>query len=87
MTLPGWSGTPFGVTAGVTLGAYEILAPLGAGLAVIFFAAILYHRRAGFSANGMGVWAVPDDKIAEVRYRAAVQATQQRKKSASKPAR
>ena len=23
-------------------------------------AAILYHRRAGFSANGMGVWAVPD---------------------------
>jgi len=31
MTLPGWSGTPFGVTAGVTLGAYEILAPLGAG--------------------------------------------------------
>ena len=26
-------------------------------------AAILYHRRAGFSANGMGVWAVPDDQI------------------------
>ena len=26
-------------------------------------AAILYHRRAGFSANGMGVWAVPDDEI------------------------
>ena len=26
-------------------------------------AAILFHRRAGFSANGMGVWAVPDDEI------------------------
>ncbi len=23
-------------------------------------AAILYHRRAGFSANGMGVWRVPE---------------------------
>ncbi len=29
-------------------------------------AAILYHRRAGFSANGMGVWKVPDDRIAEL---------------------
>ncbi|HEU0024380.1 MAG TPA: AsnC family transcriptional regulator [Thermoleophilaceae bacterium] len=29
-------------------------------------AAILYHRRAGFSANGMGVWRVPDDRIAEL---------------------
>ncbi len=29
-------------------------------------AAILYHRRAGFSANGMGVWKVPDDQILEV---------------------
>jgi DNA-binding Lrp family transcriptional regulator len=29
-------------------------------------AAILYHRRAGFSANGMGVWAVPEERIAEV---------------------
>jgi DNA-binding Lrp family transcriptional regulator len=28
-------------------------------------AAILYHRRAGFSANGMGVWKVPDEKILE----------------------
>ena len=25
-------------------------------------AAILFHRRAGFSANGMGVWAVPDER-------------------------
>ena len=30
-------------------------------------AAILFHRRAGFSANGMGVWRAPDDKIAEYR--------------------
>jgi DNA-binding Lrp family transcriptional regulator len=29
-------------------------------------AAILYHRRAGFSANGMGVWKVPEDRIAEL---------------------
>ena len=29
-------------------------------------AAILYHRRAGFKANGMGVWAVPTERIAEV---------------------
>jgi DNA-binding Lrp family transcriptional regulator len=26
-------------------------------------AAILYHRRAGFSANGMGVWKVPPERI------------------------
>jgi DNA-binding Lrp family transcriptional regulator len=29
-------------------------------------AAILYHRRAGFSANGMGVWKVPDARIESV---------------------
>jgi DNA-binding Lrp family transcriptional regulator len=29
-------------------------------------AAILYHRRAGFSANGMGVWKVPEGQILEV---------------------
>ena len=29
-------------------------------------AAILFHRRAGFSANGMGVWEVPEDRILEV---------------------
>jgi DNA-binding Lrp family transcriptional regulator len=29
-------------------------------------AAILYHRRAGFSANGMGVWKVPDEQIHEI---------------------
>ncbi|HYC80168.1 MAG TPA: Lrp/AsnC family transcriptional regulator [Solirubrobacterales bacterium] len=34
-------------------------------------AAILYHRRAGFSANGMGVWKVPEDKILEIGGRMA----------------
>lgn len=34
-------------------------------------AAILYHRRAGFSANGMGVWRVPPDRILEVGSRMA----------------
>jgi DNA-binding Lrp family transcriptional regulator len=34
-------------------------------------AAILYHRRAGFSANGMGVWQVPDEQILEVGCRMA----------------
>jgi DNA-binding Lrp family transcriptional regulator len=34
-------------------------------------AAILFHRRAGFSANGMGVWRVPDSKIAEYGPRMA----------------
>ncbi len=34
-------------------------------------AAILYHRRAGFSANGMGVWRVPDDRIDEIGPRMA----------------
>jgi DNA-binding Lrp family transcriptional regulator len=34
-------------------------------------AAILYHRRAGFSSNGMGVWKVPDEQIAELGPRMA----------------
>jgi siroheme decarboxylase len=34
-------------------------------------AAILFHRRAGFSANGMGVWKVPDEEILEVGKRMA----------------
>ena len=29
-------------------------------------AAILFHRRAGFSANGMGVWNVPEERILEL---------------------
>jgi DNA-binding Lrp family transcriptional regulator len=34
-------------------------------------AAILFHRRAGFSANGMGVWKVPDERILELGKRMA----------------
>jgi siroheme decarboxylase len=34
-------------------------------------AAILYHRRAGFSANGMGVWKVPEERIMELAPRMA----------------
>jgi DNA-binding Lrp family transcriptional regulator len=34
-------------------------------------AAILFHRRAGFSANGMGVWKVPEAKVLEIGPRMA----------------
>jgi siroheme decarboxylase len=34
-------------------------------------AAILFHRRAGFSANGMGVWKVPEDQVLEAGRRMA----------------
>jgi siroheme decarboxylase len=34
-------------------------------------AAILFHRRAGFSANGMGVWAVPEADVLETGKRMA----------------
>ncbi len=34
-------------------------------------AAILFHRRAGYSANGMGVWKVAEDEIAEIGPRMA----------------
>jgi siroheme decarboxylase len=34
-------------------------------------AGILYHRRAGFSANGMGVWKVPEERILELGPRMA----------------
>ena len=34
-------------------------------------AAILFHRRAGFSANGMGVWKVPEDRMLEIGPRMA----------------
>jgi DNA-binding Lrp family transcriptional regulator len=35
------------------------------------FAAILRHRQAGFSANGMVVWNVPEDKVDEIGYKIA----------------
>jgi DNA-binding Lrp family transcriptional regulator len=34
-------------------------------------AAILFHRRAGFSANGMGVWRVPEEEILDTGRRMA----------------
>ncbi|HVY77695.1 MAG TPA: Lrp/AsnC family transcriptional regulator [Solirubrobacterales bacterium] len=34
-------------------------------------AAILFHRRAGFSANGMGVWKVPEGEVLETGRRMA----------------
>jgi siroheme decarboxylase len=34
-------------------------------------AGILFHRRAGFSANGMGVWKVPEERILELAPRMA----------------
>jgi siroheme decarboxylase len=34
-------------------------------------AAILYHRRAGFSANGMGVWKVPEADVMQIGRRMA----------------
>jgi DNA-binding Lrp family transcriptional regulator len=34
-------------------------------------AAILFHRRAGFSANGMGVWKVPNEQIMDLGPRMA----------------
>jgi siroheme decarboxylase len=34
-------------------------------------AAILFHRRAGFSANGMGVWKVPEERVLEAGGRMA----------------
>lgn len=30
------------------------------------FSAVLYHRKAGFKANAMGVWRVPDERVEEV---------------------
>ena len=35
------------------------------------FAAVMNHRNAGFKANAMGVWAVPDDQLAEIGPRMA----------------
>src|SRR5262249_3433385 len=35
------------------------------------YAAILRHREAGFVANGMVVWKVPDDRVDHVGYKLA----------------
>ena len=57
-----------GVTAGEVLERLESLKERG-GLRRV--AAILYHRRAGFSANGMGVWKVPEGLELEIGRRMA----------------
>ena len=57
-----------GVPVGTVLERLESLRERG-GLRRV--AAILYHRRAGFSANGMGVWAVPEGEILETGKRMA----------------
>ena len=43
----------------------------GSGAPLRRVAAILFHRRAGFSANGMGVWRVPEERILELAPRMA----------------
>jgi DNA-binding Lrp family transcriptional regulator len=57
-----------GVPVSEVLGRLESLRERG-GLRRV--AAILYHRRAGFSANGMGVWQVPEGEELEVGRRMA----------------
>jgi siroheme decarboxylase len=57
-----------GVPVGEVLARLESLRERG-GLRRV--AAILYHRRAGFSANGMGVWVVPPDEILDTGKRMA----------------
>ena len=61
---------PFaGAAARAGLGVPELLAHLEgmrARRALRRVAAILFHRRAGFSANGMGVWKVPEERILEL---------------------
>jgi DNA-binding Lrp family transcriptional regulator len=57
-----------GVPVGEALRRLESLRERG-GLRRV--AAILYHRRAGFSANGMGVWVIPEPEILETGKRMA----------------
>ena len=57
-----------GVAQGEVLGRLESLRERG-GLRRV--AAILFHRRAGFSANGMGVWKVPQEDVLETGKRMA----------------
>ena len=50
---------------------FEALESMRGRRALRRVAAILFHRRAGFSANGMGVWKVPEDRIVELGPRMA----------------
>jgi DNA-binding Lrp family transcriptional regulator len=56
------AATALGVTQEEVLARLESLRERG-GLRRV--AAILFHRRAGFSANGMGVWKVPEADVLE----------------------
>jgi siroheme decarboxylase len=63
---------PAAGSLGVPVGALlEHLESMRARGALRRVAAILYHRRAGFSANGMGVWRVPDQQIVDIGPRMA----------------
>ena len=57
-----------GVTQDEVLARLESLRERG-GLRRV--AAILFHRRAGFSANGMGVWKVPEGQELDIGRRMA----------------
>ncbi|MBI5830951.1 MAG: Lrp/AsnC family transcriptional regulator [Armatimonadetes bacterium] len=57
---------PFAELAGTELSEDALLAHAAAFLAddtMRRFAAVLHHRKAGFGANAMGVWTVPEDRI------------------------
>ncbi len=60
--------------AAVGIGTDELLEHLGGMIdrkLLRRVAAVLFHRRAGFSANGMGVWKVPEGEIVETGRRMA----------------
>jgi DNA-binding Lrp family transcriptional regulator len=53
--------------AGVTVERLiEVLGDLKEKGALRRVAAVLFHRRMGFRANGMGVWQVPEERVEEV---------------------
>ena len=60
-----------GLVCAVLLRQLELVEDMRERKALRRVAAILFHRRAGFSANGMGVWKVPEDRILELGPRMA----------------
>jgi DNA-binding Lrp family transcriptional regulator len=52
-------------------GLLELLASFKERKLMRRFAAVMNHRSAGFKANAMGVWAVPDDELGEIGPRMA----------------
>lgn len=58
--------------AGMTVEAFlSILRDLGDRQVMRRFAAVLHHRRVGYTANGMGIWPIPEDRIEEAGARFA----------------